>query len=347
MARFKQNADITLSESALYSENSFISKEPEKKALPLFQNSKEKLPIPLWDRHEDYIDAYYRAWEIAFGNLRTPSENTGFVSNFIDTAFNGHLFMWDSVFILMFGKYANRIFNFQGTLDNFYSHQHKDGFICRQIDEATGEDVFARHDPSSTGPEVMALCEWEYYLNFGDKDRLERVFPPLLAYHFWMAENHTWRDGTYWSSGWGCGMDNIPRLLPEYSDMFSHGHMVWVDACMQELLNCNILISIAKEIGKTEHIEKLVAEKDILEKVINETLWDEKTGFYYDLWNNGKLNMVRHIGAYWSLLAECAPKERADRMIALLSDENAFKTPTMIPSLSRDHEKYSPMGLIF
>lgn len=333
-----------MNESPLYKENSFITKEPEHKKLPTFDASREKLPIPIWDSHQDYIDAYYRAWEIAFSNLRAPISDTGFVSNFIDTAFNGHLFMWDSVFILMFGKYADRIFNFQGTLDNFYSHQHKDGFICRQIDEGTGEDVFARHDPSSTGPEVMAFCEWEYYLNFGDKDRLSKVFYPLLSYHNWMAENHTWPDGTYWSSGWGCGMDNLPRLMPSYSLCFSHGHMVWVDACMQELLNCNILIRMAKELGKEEYIATLEAERDMLSTVVNEKLWEEETGFYYDLWKNGKLNMVRHIGAYWALIAECAPKDRAEKMIALLSDENAFKSPTMIPSLSKDNEIYAAHG---
>ena len=94
------------------------------------------------------------------------------MSNFIDTAFNDCLFMWDSAFILMFGKYANRIFNFQKTLDNLYAHQHPDGFICREICEKTGEDRFSRHDPSATGPEVLPWSEWEYFLNFGDRERL-------------------------------------------------------------------------------------------------------------------------------------------------------------------------------
>lgn len=63
--------------------------------------------------------------------------------------------MWDSVFILMFGKYVDRIFKFQKTLDNMYSHQHRDGFICREIEENTGREHFSRHNPSATGPEVM------------------------------------------------------------------------------------------------------------------------------------------------------------------------------------------------
>ena len=343
---FKQNDEITLPQQPLplVAENYFITKEPDTTPLPTYEESKDKLPLPTWEGHDDYIRCYWRAWELAFGNLGTPVPGTGFVSNFIDTAFNGCVFMWDTSFILMFGKYADRIFNFQGTLDNLYSHQHKDGYICREIEEATGRDHFTRHDPASTGPDIMAWCEWEYYLNFGNLDRLAKVFPPLMAYHRWMAEFRTWPDGTYWSSGWGCGMDNLPRVQPGYSVMYSHGHMIWVDACMQELNNCNILIKMAKILGREEFIPELEAERDNLEAVINQKLWDEETGFYYDLWKNGEWNKVRHAGAFWSLLAQCASPEQAEKLIAHLEDENGFKTPNRVPCLSVDHSWYGKAG---
>lgn len=183
----------------LVEENTFIGKSISENPLPTFDEAKDRLPEPVWENHDDYIKCYRRAWEIAFRNLKKPKEGTGFVSDFIDTAFNGCSFMWDSAFMLMFGKYAQRIFNFQGTLDNFYSHQHRDGFICREINENTGEENFSRYDPSATGPEVLPWCEWEFFLNFGDMERLKKVFPPLMAYHRWMAENHTWPE---WQKNW-------------------------------------------------------------------------------------------------------------------------------------------------
>lgn len=328
----------------LVEENTFIGKSISENPLPTFDEAKDRLPEPVWENHDDYIKCYRRAWEIAFRNLKKPKEGTGFVSDFIDTAFNGCTFMWDSAFMLMFGKYAQRIFNFQGTLDNFYSHQHRDGFICREIDENTGAEKFSRYDPSATGPEVLPWCEWEFFLNFGDMERLKKVFPPLMAYHRWMAENHTWPDGTYFSSGWGCGMDNIPRMMPEYNVRFSHGHMVWVDACMQGLLSCNVLLDMAKTLGRNEYIKELEDERDNLIKVANEKLWDEETGFYYDLWKTGEWNYTQHIGAYWSLLADCVPEERAERMIAHLEDEGKFNTHNPIPALSKDHSGYMPNG---
>ena len=106
--------------------------------LPRFEEVRGDLPSPIWDENPEWVELYWKAWEIGFKNVLKLVPNTGFVSNFIDTAFNGCIFMWDSSFMLMFGKYADRIFKFQKTLDNFYSHQHIDGFICREIEEKTG-----------------------------------------------------------------------------------------------------------------------------------------------------------------------------------------------------------------
>ena len=346
MQFFKQNNELTHAPEKykLVSENTFINKPVSDKPLPTFEKSRESLPQPIWDSHESYIDCYWKTWEMAFNNLRKPVDGTGFVSDYIDTAFNGCIFMWDSAFMLMFGKYGDRVFKFQETLDNFYSHQHRDGFICREIEEDTGLDHFTRFDPSATGPEVMPWCEWEYYLNFGDKDRLEKVFPPLMAYHRWMAEFHTWPDGTYFSSGWGCGMDNLPRMMPGYCVSFTHGHMIWADACLQALFSCNILIDMAKVLGRTEFIAELEAERDNLNRVINQKLWDNKTSFYYDLWKNGEFNNVKHIGAYWALISKCASDEQAQRLISHLEDEKEFNAPVGVPSLSKDHPLYKKNG---
>ncbi len=345
MESFTQNSEMTIPERSVYvARNTFLTQEPNRAPLPKYSEIKALLPQPIWDRHESYLDCYWRTWELAFSKIHTPQAGSGFVSPFIDTAFNDCIFMWDSAFILMFGKYADRIFKFQGTLDNFYAHQHRDGFICREIEEDTGRAHFARYDPSGTGPEVLPWCEWEYYQNFGDKDRLARVYPPLLAYHNWMKQNHTWRDGTYYSTGWGCGMDNIPRQQAGYSAEFSHGHMIWVDTCMQELLSCNVLIAMSNVLGETDAIGELTAERDQLQATINQKLWDEGTGFYYDLWKNGKHNGVRHIGAFWALIAECAPKEREKRLVAHLRDPQEFKTEFRVPALSASDPNFRTDG---
>src|ERR1700679_513395 len=138
----------------LVDENVLLSLPREEAALPAFDSSRDLLPAPLWQGQEPLLDCYWKAWEIAFRNLRRPPPGSPLIANFIDTAFNGCTFMWDSSFMTMFGRYGSRDFNFQRTLDNFYSRQHIDGFICREIAIQDGFERFERFDPSSTGPNV-------------------------------------------------------------------------------------------------------------------------------------------------------------------------------------------------
>ncbi len=332
--------------------NSFIGCKPNMTDLPDFESNKDKLPEPVWDGHADSIEAYYKAWKIAFSNLGKPTEENGFVSPYIDAAFNGDIFLWDSCFMLMFGKYGDSVFKFQSTLDDFYCKQEPDGFIGRQYHETNGYSKFHRLDPVSTGPEILAWCEWQYYQNYGDKKRLADVYYPLLCYHRWMRNYHRWQDGSYWSSGWGCGMDNQPRTdleaVPGVEDWqvetFHHGFMSWIDANFQSLLSCKELLKMARELDITDGVDELQKEVEYLTKFINEKMWSEEDKYYFDRRGNGELLKVKSIASYWGLLADGVPEERKADFIAHLENEKEFKRPHRVPSLSADHPDYSDDG---
>ncbi len=346
MELFKVNRGLTYVNSPYVEENEFLRMPAENNPLPLYENSKDKLPKPIWERHENAVECYNYAWKIAFDNLRTPNAEAGFVSNFIDTAFNGFLFMWDSSFIVLFGKYGSQVFDFQKTLDNFYSHQHRDGFICREICESENGEQFSRFDPSGTGPNIMPWSEWESYLQTGDKERISKIFSPLLAYHLWLKEHHTWRDGTYFSTGLGCGMDNQFRQQKLSEFVCSHGHMVWMDTCAQQVLSADTIVKMAKILGRENEpdVKALEEESVFLRKFINEKLWCEKDAYYYDMYRDGSLNGMKTIGAYWALLAGIVPDERLDRFVAHLDNPDEFKRPNRVPSLSASDKNYSPVG---
>jgi glycogen debranching enzyme len=328
----------------LVDENAFRATPPNLNPPPTFEEARELLPQPFWLDHESAIECYWRTWEIGFSNLLAPTPENGFVSPYLDTAFNGHLFMWDSAFAMQFGMYGAKAFNFQGTLDNFYAKQHPDGFICREIDEEDGQDCFERHDPSSTGPNVLPWAEWTYFVRFGDRERLVRVFPTLLAYTQWCHTYRTWLDGTYWSSGWGCGMDNMPRMEPGYDPAFSHGRMRWIDATMQAILAGEILEKMAAVLGREKTINGLRQATEQLKCLVNDVMWDEDSAYYCDQYASGKLNGVKHIGAYWALLANVVPQDRLDRFIGHLDNPAEFNRSHRIPSLSRKHPDYSFTG---
>jgi glycogen debranching enzyme len=312
--------------------------------LPEYDRVKDLLPEPFWEGHGDAVAAYDKAWRTAFKNLRKANRKAGFVSDFIDTAFNGFLFMWDSSFIVMFGKYGVLAFDFQKTLDNFYSHQHRDGFICREISETDGMEQFSRDDPASTGPNVLPWAEWEYYQTTGNGSRLGKVFDPLMAYHNWLRLHRSWQDGTYWSCGLACGMDNQPRAEAGYDPGSSHGFLSWIDACAQQYLSARILTQMGELLGRQEETGELKREAEFLKDVINRTMWSDVDGFYFDRRRDGTLTGVKSAGAYWTLLAGIVPEERRARFIGHLDDPAEFKRHNRVPTLSADDPHYCPDG---
>ena len=291
-------------------ENEFRTAKPEHIKPRTFAEARKILPSPVWEGHEKEVEMYWHAWQIAVGNIRQPQEDSGFVSPYLDIAYNGNIFMWDASFMMMFARYGYRFFPFQRTLDNFYAKQLPDGCICREI-RADGSDCFERYDPTSTGPNLLPWVELMYYRQFGDIDRLHRVVPALCAYAKWWRLNRTGPDGTYWSSGWGTGMDNMPRVKPEYNPIFSHGHMVWLDTNLQQMLVDESLLNIGFYIERWQEIEDMEDEMKRLRAYVNEHLWDERTAFLYDRYGDGTLCTTQGIGAFWALPAAALDKARA------------------------------------
>lgn len=318
-------------------ENRFRVTRPSPHPIPAYD--RHQLPALIADEHPLWEAMANRAWEIAFDNLRKPGSGLRF--SFIDTAFNTNTFLWDSAFMMMFGRYGRRLFPFMGTLDNFYASQHEDGFICREINTYTGKGIFQPLDPRSTGPNIFAWAEYEWYQHTGDRERLQAVFPALIAYHQWWK---TWRmhpDGGYWTCGWGSGMDNQNRV-PDSE--YHHRNYTWVDATLQQAINCEILIRIGRIIERTEFEGSLAQDLRVLEHYVNTNLWDEGSGFYFDRAPTGTLSRIKSIGAFWGLLTGVVPDDRADRLIMHLQDPKSFNRPHRVPSQAFDSEDYSAQG---
>lgn len=349
LAKEKNASPYKLPYKNTYVKNNFVAENEFRRNAknvitpPSFEKAKKVLPAPFWEGHSKEIEMYWKAWEIGLRHTHKPEEGSRFVSSYLDTAYNGNIFMWDSAFITLFARYGSRLFPFQLTLDNFYALQHLDGFICREI-MASGDDVFHRYDPVSTGPNIIPWSELEYYNQFGDTDRINKIFPVLSAYSRWLRLNRTWRDGSYWSSGWGTGMDNQPRVPKEYNMIYSHGHMVWLDACLQQLMVDKILLKFGFILERWQEIEDIEDEIDLLTNIIREKLWNENDGFLYDLFANGEQSKMKGIGAYWALLAEVLKPEQIEKLVAHLTNEKEFDRPFPVPSLSADDKKYQDDG---
>lgn len=179
----------------------------------MLAETKDRLPAPIYDENLLYVRMYWKTWELAFRNFYEPPPQSGFVSQFIDAAFNQNIFLWDTCFLTMFCNYGHPLVPGIGSLDNFYAKQYADGEICREINRTTGRDfadwtnpqgrdLFSRWGKYSVtyvdreiprppprltldalNHPIFAWAELESLRVTGDRARVKLVYDPLVRYY--------------------------------------------------------------------------------------------------------------------------------------------------------------------
>ena len=341
--------------------------------LPTFEHTRALLPSPVYDEDSMLVRLYWKAWELAFRNFHEPSPSSGFVSQFIDAAFNDNIFLWDTAFMTMFCNVASPLVPGIASLDNFYIKQHPTGEICREIQRMTGLDftywvnaedstLFSRwgwiFPPTKQGSivyrgrtapvpnprltldamdhPIFAWAELESYHFTGDTSRLRLIWDPLL--HYYTAYQIYLRQGnglyvTDWAS-----MDNSSR-----NAFLNHGG-TGIDISSEMVLFARNLSEIAKLLGKEGEARRLTKEADELTGTINSLMWNRTKGFYYDLTLEGEQAPVKTVAAYWTLLAHVASSEQAQALVKELQNPTTFGRLNPVPTCAADEPGYLSIG---
>lgn len=315
----------------------FAKKTYTPEPLPEFAASKRLLPEPVIDGEPGYLEMYWKSWELAFKHIRKAEpEKNGFVSNYLDEAFNPNIFQWDTIFMVMFARYGHQAFPAVQSFDNFYCKQHADGFICREIWETTGKDHHSTTSPQAINPPLFSWGEMESFRVTGDKSRFALVLPVLEKYVEWLETGRRKTDtahGLYWSNGLGSGMDNTPRQ--------GSG---WVDMSSQMVLQYHDLAAMCRELGQDAKAVKFDKRAAEIAALINRWMWDEKDGLYYDIDDQGKPVKWKTSGCFWPMLAGITLPAQEARLIANLKDPQTFWRKNVFPTLAADQPGYDGSG---
>lgn len=359
------------SEQGMY----FDLKQLDQEEIPAFQQTRPKLAAPIYDENPLLVECYWKAWEIAFENFNQPTPQSGFVSNYIDAAFTfgNSIYFWDTGFMTMFCNYAHPYVPGIQSMNNFYARQHPDGEICREIHKDTGLDhdewvnlenrsLFSRYgtlyhsdttwainyigrDKPKSNPvltldalnhPIAGWIELESYRMTGDKERLKLIWNPLVKYYQAIQLYLRQGNGLYitdWAS-----MDNSPR-----NEFLIHGGC-GIDISAEMVLYAENIAEIAQIIGKEKEALQYSDEAEILKKIINQKMWNEEDGFYYDLTVEEEMIPIKTVAAFWPLLAGVASPEQAEHLFEELNNPATFNRPHRVPTLSASEAGYDPLG---
>ncbi|HTE00505.1 MAG TPA: trehalase family glycosidase [Mucilaginibacter sp.] len=321
--------------------------------------AKDKWDVPVALQKE----MYQAALRIARKNIRGGPNDPVFKKPYLDAAFNGNIFLWDTCFMACYAKYHPGELPAANALDNFYSRQEPDGFICREY-RRDGKAMWPKEHPVSINPPLFGFAELQLYSQSKDVARLKQVYPHLKKFFDFLVKTYRMGDHLFFSDALGSGMDNIPRYpegwkddgkglaiknTPGHTYAYSGLNSVWnkqgrsVDMTAQMALFADNLIEIAGVTGQQADITAYRKFHTETKEALNKHCWNEEDGFYYDL-GYGKQVKRMHIGGFWTMIAGVVPKERVDRLVKTLTDPKKFWRKFPVPSYAADQKGYSSKG---
>ncbi len=247
------------------------------------------------------------------------------------------MWLWDSAFHSIGNVYLDPELAHE-TLYAVLLGQREDGMIFHSM-EPTGGKI------DRTQPPILAWAYWKLYKKTGRLDWVEEAFPILEGYLDWNFKNRDRNQNLLleWFTDpeqpdcrcGESGMDNTPRF-----DTDAILEAIDFSCFMANEMRC--MSAMAKALGKPEAAAKYA---DLYQKMgdkINDCLYDEKDGRYYDReLETGVFSRIPTVSSFLPLFAGICPPDRAQKLAADLRNPETFGLPHMVPTVAKNHEAFS------
>lgn len=250
-------------------------------------------------------------------------------------------------------------------------------------DEERGGDGGNWNERNSK-PALASWAVWETYKVSKDTDFLKEMYPKLKEYHEWWYKNRDFNqngvaeyggmvhkfnntsDEIILAAAWESGMDNAVRFdvdgvgsddigVKVLENKNYEGELVGY-SINQESVDLNsflyaekiYLAEMSKILGYSNDRKYYLESAKNLKEYINRNMFDEKTGYYYDLQigENGEKKLLVNRGkgteGYIPLWANVATKKQAAKVVQNILDENVMNTYLPFPTSAKDNPKYNP-----
>lgn len=294
---------------------------------------KKDLPlIRFYD--QDFVDIYEQSWDRIDAAMVKGTAANGFAKEFFVYEPSGVIHQLEAVFSTFFLVYSNGSYNSSSCLDNFYARQEADGAIRGVYSLADGEPLLTAENSEGVLPPLFSFAELNIYHKVGNKKRLKDIIEILCRYYDWLEKKFLTANGLYAVVS-SAGGQNCPlRQEAAYP----------VDFNCQQAINALYLSAIGDLLNDRDISFKYKKKYFSLKTRINEKMWSEEDGFYYDLKKDESFLKVKSLAGYWAILAEIPGVDTVEKMVAHLSSEDGFATDHPFPSLARCEEAFSSDG---
>ncbi|HQO66642.1 MAG TPA: trehalase family glycosidase, partial [Spirochaetales bacterium] len=204
-----------------------------------------------------------------------------------------------------------------------------------KYDVDLGAPVLPPENPEGVSLPLFAWAEYNLYHKSANKKRVKEVMPVLQRYYAWLEATFKRPNGLFEVPVAATGMDNSPR----------DGAAYLVDFNAAMAVNALYMSALGDILNDKEISFQYKRNYFSLKTRINNFMWNLDDGFYYDVDSAERQVRTKTIGGFWPLLAEIPNEERAEAIIAHLTDPATFGTENPFPTVAVDSEHYDKRGM--
>lgn len=234
----------------------------------------------------------------------------------------------------------------------YIERQWDNGYINYRTGPYLDEQIVTNNEYTSSAP-WFNWQNWEVYKITGDKKFLKEAYESgKKFYNYYVSSRDKDDDGLV---EWGAHAvlesvrDARVAIWDEVADPVNFDA---VDANSMLVSEAKALAGMAEELGLNEDMKKWTEDADKRTELINKYMWDNETGFYYqvdkkdnDFTYEKKNDLKRkEIIGFLPIWAGVASKEQAAELVKSLLNKDEFWRNFGIPSLSASDPYYSPIG---
>jgi neutral trehalase len=294
--------------------------------------NKEFPTIHFYD--QDFVDLYDKTWAWLHDFWKKGDSSNGFSPKFYAHPDSEHISQYESCLASFFLVYSNRQFPVEPILDDFYSKQESNGAIRGVYSVKDGKPLLSKENPEGVHPPLFSLAEFNLYHKVGNKKRLKEIIPILEKYYAWLEE--TFKDET--------GLYAVPLEATMLEGPYRLKAKYLVDFNAQQAINALYMSAIGEILNDKELSFRYKRSYFSIKTRLNTQMWSEEHGTYFDLDENQEQIKTKHIGAFWTLLAEIPNEVKANALIDHLKNPETFGTDNPFPTLAADEPEYTEKG---
>lgn len=283
---------------------------------------------------QDFVDIYEQTWAWVEDYWQKGTSKNGFESRYFNAPEADRINQTDAIFSSFFLVYSNRNYPAEPQLDNFYSKQESDGAIRAEYSVDTGKPIFSEDNPEGAAPPLFAWAEYNMYHKAGNKKRIKEVMPTLERYFEWLESTFKDETGLFHVPLSATGMPNAPREKMYYP----------VDFNTQAALNAARMAELGHVLNDKDIEFRYRRQYFSLKTRINQLMWNDDDGVYYDLDKDREQVPVKTVATFWPLLTDIPNEARASRLVDHLKDPDSFGTENPFPSLAVSEPTFSEDG---